>query len=316
MMHLSPLWDDLTNNFFMSSGEIPHPKSGERIAAVGIGVNIGLTVIKFLGGIFGNSYALIADAIESGTDIVGSAIVYLWVRYAQKPADTNHPYGHGKTEPMAWLAVSILLVFAMIEIARGAIARIQHPEIGIPESWTLIILIGVVWLKGALFLRGYVIGKSLKSTAVTGDAFHHLSDAVTTGIALIGTFLALYAGPHWSSAADWAALIASGFMAINIFHIGWPAIRELLDESVDPDMESSIRTLISDIFPQVLYLPVIYVRKSGFDRLVELHIVIDGEKTVREGHVVAHQVEEGIKKHFPNIQSVVVHVEPSYTVIP
>ena len=117
------------------------PKDGENIAILGIIANISLATIKFLGGVFGNSYALIADAIESATDIIGSMIVLLGVRYAQKPADANHPYGHGKTEPMAGLAVSILLIFAVIEIVRGAIERIQSPDTGIPELWTLWILL-------------------------------------------------------------------------------------------------------------------------------------------------------------------------------
>lgn len=124
------------------------PKDGENIAILGIIANISLATIKFLGGIFGNSYALIADAIESATDIIGSMIVYLGVRYAQKPADANHPYGHGKTEPMAGLAVSMLLVFAVIEIVRGALERIKNPDTGTPELWTLWILLGVVILKG------------------------------------------------------------------------------------------------------------------------------------------------------------------------
>lgn len=132
----------------MNTPTVTHtPKDGENIAILGIFSNIGLAIIKFLGGIFGNSYALIADAIESTTDILGSMIVFLGVRYAQKPADANHPYGHGKTEPMAGLAVSILLIFAVIEIVAGAIERIQTPGTGIPAMWTLIILVGVVILK-------------------------------------------------------------------------------------------------------------------------------------------------------------------------
>ncbi len=208
--------------------------------------------------------------------------MFLGVRYAQKGADENHPYGHGKTEPMAGLAVSLLLVFAVIEIASGAIERIQNPETGIPAFWTLWILLAVVLLKGGLFMRGYIIGKSLQSTAVIGDAFHHLSDAITTAIALIGTLLALFGGASFSSSADWAALVASGFMCYNIYHIGWPAMRELLDESVDKHMEQEITDLIKKEFSLVFYVPTIFVRKSGFDRLVELHIIVDGEKTVRE----------------------------------
>jgi cation diffusion facilitator family transporter len=273
-----------------------------------------LAIIKFLGWIFGNSYALIADAIESATDIVGSGIVFLWVRYAQKPADDNHPYGHGKTEPMAGLAVSILLIFAVIEIATGSIARIRNPDIGIPEFWTLWILLGVVILKWWLFMRWYLIGKNLQSTAVTGDAFHHLSDAITTGIALVGTIVAIFAGPDFSSSADWAALIASGFMCYNIYHIGWPAIRELLDERNDPDMEMAIMNLIKKN-TDIEHINLCLVRKSGFDRIVELHLLIDGEKTVREWHIIAHVIEDSIKKEYSNVIHVSTHVEPTYEIV-
>ncbi len=294
--------------------KINTPKDGENIALIGIAANISLAIIKFLGWIFGNSYALIADAIESATDIIGSGIVFLWVRYAQKPADDNHPYGHGKTEPMAGLAVSILLIFAVVGIASGAIARIRNPDTGIPELWTLWILFAVVFLKGGLFIRGYFIGKSLQSTAITGDAFHHLSDAVTTGIALLGTLIALFMGPMFSSAADWAALIAAGFMCYNIYHIGWPAIRELLDERNDPDMERSIRNIISQNIA-IEYVNLCLVRKSGFDRIVELHLLVDGEISVREWHLIAHMIEDTIKKEYPSVIHVSTHIEPNYLVV-
>lgn len=136
-------------------------------------------------------------------------------------------------------------------------------------------------LKGTLFVRALAIGKSLQSTAVTGDAFHHLSDAVTTGIALIGTLIALFAGPTFATAADWAALIAALFMCYNIYHIGWPAIRELLDEVDHPDMEQAVRTIIARNIA-VKNINTCIVRKSGFDRITELHLLIDGEQTVRE----------------------------------
>lgn len=289
-------------------------QDGQRIAFFGIIANILLATIKFLWWIFGNSYALIADAIESATDIIGSGIVYLGVRYAQKPADNNHPYWHGKTEPMAWLAVSILLIFAVIEIASGAIARIRNPETGIPEMWTLWILIGVVLLKWWLFVKEYIVWKNLKSTAIIWDAFHHLSDAVTTGIALVGTLLALFWGSTFAPAADYAALIAAVFMMYNIYHIGAPAIRELLDERNDLDMESAIRELIKSNW-DIAHIWLCIVRKSGFDRIVELRLLIDWDKTVREWHIIAHRIEDLVKEKYPNIIHISTHVEPTYEII-
>lgn len=137
---------------------------------------------------------------------------------------------------------------------------------------------------------------------------------MTTGIALIGTLVALFAGPAFSSAADWAALVAAMFMCYNIYHIGWPAIRELLDEVDDPDMEQAVRVIIAKN-KDIKNINTCIVRKSGFDRIVELHILVDGEQTVRTGHLIAHQVEDELKKHFENIHNVIIHVEPSYQIV-
>jgi cation diffusion facilitator family transporter len=287
---------------------------GESIALLGIIANIWLTLIKLLGGIFGNSYALIADAIESGTDIIGSLIVYFGVRLSQAPADHNHPYGHGKLEPMAGFAVSIILLFAIIEIFRGAIERIRHPEVWAPAMWTLAILIGVVILKWGLFIRAWSIGSSLKSTALKGDAMHHLSDAITTAIALIGTMIAVFVWGVYTSAGDYAALVAGCFMLYNAWHIGSPAVRELLDEMVDPEMEDAVGSLVLE-HRAVKNVNLCIVRKSGFDRIIELHLFVDGEMSVRAWHLIAHEVENDIKKHFGNIQSVLVHIEPNYEVV-
>lgn len=291
------------------------PKSGEKIAFLGILANIFLTTIKALWGIFGNSYALIADAIESASDIVGSLVVFFGVRLAQKPVDENHPYGHGKIEPLAGFVVSLILLIAVYEIFSGALHRIRFPEdAGLPALWTLWILVFVVVLKWTLFLRATLIGKSLRSTAVQWDAFHHLSDAVTTAIALVGTLLALFAGASFQSAADWAALLASFFMLYNAFHIGYPAIRELLDEAVDSETESKIGELLKNE-KNIKNINACIVRKSGFDRIVELHIQVDGARTVREWHLIAHEVTDTIQSAIPEVINVIVHVEPDYKVV-
>ena len=169
-------------------------------------------------------------------------------------------------------------------------------------------------LKGILFLRATLIGKSIKSTAVQGDAFHHLSDAVTTAIALAGTLLALFAGASFQSAADWAALLASGFMLYNAFHIGYPAVRELLDETMDSETEIRIRKLLRTN-KDIKNINACIVRKSGFDRIVELRILVDGEQTVRAGHLIAHEVTDKIQSAIPEVINVIVHVEPDYDVV-
>jgi cation diffusion facilitator family transporter len=160
----------------------------------------------------------------------------------------------------------------------------------------------------------YTIGKDLKSTAIQGDAMHHLSDAITTGVALVGTLLALYGGTYWARATDYAAICAAMYMAYNAYAIGYPALRELLDESVYTDMETAVHTVASGI-PGVTNINTCIVRKSGFDYIVELHIQVDGDISVRDGHLVAHRVEDTVCIAYPSIQKMVIHVEPRWDIV-
>src|SRR5690554_7220098 len=197
--------------------------------------NTALAIIKGLAGFFGNSHALIADAIESTTDIFASFLVLLGFKYAKRPADENHPYGHGKIEPLVTFGVVASLVISATVIAYTSIQNLQTPQ-EVPKSWTLVVLgIIIIWKEMSYQI---VIRKSKEtnSSSLKADAWHHRSDAITSVAAFIGITIALVVGEGFESAYDWAALFASGFILYNCYHIFRPALGEIMDENTDHDM--------------------------------------------------------------------------------
>ena len=270
--------------------------------------NLLLAVIKGITGVFGNSYALIADAIESTTDVFSSIFVLLGIRYANKPADTNHPYGHGKAEPLITFAVVGFLVVSATVIAYESIRHIQTPH-EIPESYTLIVL-GVIIILKELFYR--IVsrkGKDLNSTVLKADAWHHRSDAITSLMAFIGISIALYMGKGYENADDWAALFASGFILYNAYLIMRPALGEVMDEHMYDDLIEEIRGFAEKI-PGVEETEKCFVRKAGMTYHVDLHIGVNKDLTVEEGHDISHNVKNELLLQLPQIADVLIHIEP------
>lgn len=279
-----------------------------RSTLVGVVVNLLLALGKSSAGILGNSYALIADGIESLTDVMSSVVVYLGLRYAARPADANHPYGHGKAEPMAAAVVAIALMLAAIVIAVESVREIVIPHHA-PEPWTLIVLAIIVLIKEILFRYVFRVGEQVSSIAVKTDAWHHRSDAITSALAFVGISVALLGGPGWEPADDWAALGAAGIILFNAWNLLRPALSELGDESPAPEFASEIRR-VAAATPGVLALEKCFVRKMGFDYYVDLHVLVDGDISVRQGHDIAHAVKEAIRSEYPQVVDVLVHVEP------
>lgn len=270
--------------------------------------NASLALIKGLAGIFGNSFALIADAIESTTDIFSSVFVLLGLKYAERPPDENHPYGHGKIEPLVtFLVVSFLAVSACV-IAYESIQNIRTPHES-PKAWTLLVL-GTIILWKEVSYR-YVIKKSKEtnSSSLKADAWHHRSDAITSLMAFIGISLSLLLGEGFESADDWAALFASGFILYNCYLIFRPALGEIMDEHLYDDLIKEIRKKSAEI-DGVLETEKCYVRKHGMKYFVDLHLVVNGNKTVKEGHKIGHEVQEYIINKVENVENVLVHIEP------
>jgi cation diffusion facilitator family transporter len=283
-------------------------KKGMRSTLVGIFVNLGLALTKCTAGFFGYSFALIADGLESAADVITGLVVYLGLRIALRPPDENHPYGHGKAEPIAALVVGLSLIVAAVAIALESIHGIITPHLP-PAPYTLVVLAGVLIIKEFLFRHVSAVGESIGSTAVRSDAWHHRSDAITSAFAFVGVSVALVGGKGWEAADRWAALGAACVILYNALKQLRPAILELGDVAPDPSTETRIRRIAGQV-PGVLGLDKCFVRKMGFNYYADLHIVVKGELSVREGHRIAHQVEDDVLRALPQVSEVLVHVEP------
>lgn len=270
--------------------------------------NAFLAIAKGIAGVFGNSYALIADAIESTTDVFASLLVLFGLRYSTRPADENHPYGHGKAEPLITFIVVGILVISATVIAYESIQHIRTPH-KVPEKFTLVVLASIVILK-EIFYR-FVSKKSdkTKSTSLKADAWHHRSDAITSLLAFIGISIAIYMGEGYETADDWAALIASGFIIYNAFLIFRPALGEIMDEHVYDDLIIDIRK-VAETVPGVQGTEKCFVRKTGMSFHVDLHLTVKGEISVKKGHDIAHDVKNAIQNEMPEIADVLIHIEP------
>lgn len=283
-------------------------KSAIRTVYFSIIGNTCLAIIKGLSGFFGHSHALIADAIESTTDIFASILVLLGFKYAKRPADDNHPYGHGKIEPLVTFAVVAFLVISATIIAYTSIQNIRTPHEA-PEPWTLIVLALIIIWKEVSFQ--IVIRKSnqINSSSLKADAWHHRSDAITSIMAFLGISIAVLFGEGYENADDWAALFASGFILYNSYLILRPALGEIMDEQLYDDLILEIRARSIEV-PEVLGTEKCMVRKSGMKFHVDLHAIVDGEITVKRGHDISHQLKDYLHETIPNLGEVLIHIEP------
>ncbi|MDH5397421.1 MAG: cation diffusion facilitator family transporter [Cyclobacteriaceae bacterium] len=267
-----------------------------------------LATAKGLAGIFGNSYALIADAIESTGDIFSSIIVLAGLKYSTKPPDKDHPYGHGRAEPLIAFIIVVFLVFSAAIIAYQSIRNIGTSH-GPPKPYTLVVLAVIVLIKEAFFRFVNKKSKKAGSTSLKADAWHHRSDAITSGMAFIGISVALVMGEGYEHADDWAALLASGMIMLNAYFIFRPALGEIMDEHVYDDLVNKIRD-ISITVEGVKETEKCLVRKVGMQHLVDLHIIVEGKISVRKGHDIAHKLKDRLLNELPEIADVLIHVEP------
>jgi cation diffusion facilitator family transporter len=272
--------------------------------------NASLAIIKFLAGYFGNSYALIADAIESSSDVFSSIFVFFGLKYSSRPADENHPYGHGKAETLITFLVVTFLVVSAIIIGKESITNIITPHHQ-PAPFTLLVLGGIILFKELSYQ--YVMRKSREtnSSSLKADAWHHRSDAITSLMAFIGISISLVMGPGWEAADDVAALFASTFILYNAYKILRPALGEIMDEQLYEEEVEQIRQIAKQV-PGVIATEKCNVRKSGMYYYVDLHAIIDGNISVVEGHKISHELKDAIQANMPQVQDVLVHIEPTF----
>lgn len=274
--------------------------------------NVVLAIIKWLAGYFGHSYALIADAIESITDVLCSILVLIGIKYSGKPADANHPYGHGKIEPLVTFLVAGFILCSATVISYNAAINIINPHEA-PEIFTFYVLAAIIIFKEAAFRVVSRKAREAHSTALQADAWHHRSDAITSVAAFIGISIALIMGDGYESADDWTAIIASVVLLYNSYLIFRPALGEVMDEHVHDDLIYKIHEVSDKVSNKVTGIKSIskcLIRKSGMQYHVDMHAAVDGNITVKEGHVLARQLENALRDNIPNLGRILVHVEP------
>ncbi|MEB2784345.1 cation diffusion facilitator family transporter [Algoriphagus persicinus] len=270
--------------------------------------NVVLAAIKFLAGIFGNSYALIADGIESVVDVFSSVLVLFGLKYSSRPADENHPYGHGKAEPLITFLVVVFLIISAGTIAWQAYQHIIIPH-NLPKPFTLIVLAGIIIWKEISFQVVISRSKKLNSSALKAEAWHHRSDAITSVAAFIGITIALFGGEGFEVADDYAALLAVAFILYNCYKIFRPALGEVMDENNYEELTEQIRR-VSLTVPGVKGTEKCFIRKAGMEYHVDLHALVPGKLTVTEGHDISHQLKDKLCKDIPELGNVLIHIEP------
>jgi len=284
---------------------------GIRSAQFGLFVNACLAIIKILAGVLGNSYALIADGIESTADIFSSTIVWSGLRIASRDPDPEYPFGYTKAETLATAMVSLMLLAAAVAISIEAVREIVTPH-HTPAPFTLAVLVGVVLIKEVLFRKVLAVGASVGSEAVRADAWHHRSDAITSLAAFLGISIAIWGGPGWEPADDWAALVAALVIARNGLHLLRPAIAGLMDRSAEPEIRTRIHEIASAV-PDVRAVEKVIVRRAGMVYFADLHVHADPAMPLRDAHVVSGKVKSAIKAAIPSVRGVLVHMEPFET---
>jgi cation diffusion facilitator family transporter len=270
--------------------------------------NAVLALCKALAGYFGHSYALIADAIESTADVLASFLVLFGLKYASRPADKNHPYGHGRIEPLITFMVVGFLIMSAVVIAHESIQNIGTPH-ELPAPWTLIVLGAIIIWKEVSFQLVLKRSKETNSSSLKADAWHHRSDAITSVAAFVGISIALFMGKGYESADDWAALFASFFILYNSYLIFRPALGEIMDEHVYDDIIEEIRGIAQTV-EGVSNTEKCFIRKVGLKYNVDLHARVNAMLTVKEGHDIAHRLKDTIREKMPQIEHLLIHIEP------
>jgi cation diffusion facilitator family transporter len=280
-----------------------------NLGILAIAINVSLMIIKIGAGVLGNSYALIADGIESASDIFTSIVTWVGFRLSLKPADEDHPYGQGKIDALTGMFSGSCLLAAAIFIAHQSIREIRTPHHA-PAWFTLPVLLGVIAVKELLSRRVFAAAGELGSNALKGDAWHHRSDAITSAAAGIGISVALIGGKGWEMADDWGALAACVVISANALLILKSSADDATDRAVAPELRNAISAAAA-VQPGVQRIEKCVVRKSGISLFVELHVEVDPSTTIVEGHRIGHEVKAALIASNNRIQDVIVHLEPA-----
>jgi cation diffusion facilitator family transporter len=282
--------------------------AGVRAARTGLLVNAGLAVGKGVAGVVGHSFALVADAVESLADILGSLVVWGGLRLSLQAADDEHPWGHGKAEPIAAAIVGTMLLFAGGGIVVQAVRWGLVPH-AVPAPWTLGVIAVVVVLKETLFRRVHDVAEALGSSAVAADAWHHRADAISSLAAFVGIGIAVLGGAAWYWADEAAAVIAGGMIGVNGWRIVQPALHELMDGSPDGTLLEQVGAAATAV-PGVCCIEKLMARKVGTRYFVDMHVQANPAMSLHEAHLLSGIVKSAIRRAVPQVENVLIHMEP------
>jgi cation diffusion facilitator family transporter len=286
-------------------------QQGMRAARAGMIANAVLALLKGTAGVLGNSFALVADAVESLGDILGSLVVWSGLRVSAQDADSDHPYGHGKAEPIAAALVGLMLVLAGAGIVFRAIQWMFRPH-AVPAAWTLVVLVLVIAIKEGFFRRVIRLAADLGSHVVAADAWHHRSDAISSAAAFVGVGIAVLGGATWYWADEAAAVVAGLLIAFNGGRILRPALHDLMDGAPDAELVHRVRTL-AEAVEGVHSTEKLMARRVGTRIWIDLHVHADPEMSLHEAHELSGMVKSAIRRELPVVENVLVHMEPSST---
>lgn len=284
-----------------------------RVAAwIGAAVNLLLMIAKGAVGITAGSQALLADAVHSGADVIGSVAVIVGLRIARKPPDADHPYGHGKAELIATMLVALLLIGAGIEVVYTSVRALFEP-VHAPELVAAWVALASIFIKEGMFQYTYRLGRRMDSTSLVASAYDNRSDVLSSIAAFIGILLAdlgRFLRVEWLQHMDAAAGAA---VALLILRIGYTLIRDSAQTLMDrtaPGEDLSVYAACVRETPGVRSIDELRVRDHGQYVIVDVEISVDAQMTVAAGHSIAAAVKSRLQQQFPRVYDALVHVNP------
>jgi len=275
---------------------------------LGLMVNLALGLGKLLGGILGQSFALIADAVNSLGDVLSTIVVLAALKIAQRPADAEHPYGHSRAEGIAATNVAVLIIVSGVLVGVEALQRWTLPSV-IPPAWTLWIAGANIVVKESLYHYSHRIGVRTGSSSLIANAWDHRSDALCAFAVLVGLALLRFGGLKYDWADELASLIVAGAILFSGVQLFRSSATNLMDIQADPELLALIRDEAGGV-EGVCEVETLWVRKSGLEFFADIHIEVDSQLTVEQGHRIGHQVKDRLLERFANLRDVLVHLEP------
>lgn len=291
----------------MSIDELYRQSRTAAVAGVAVGLALGL--VKLAGGLLGHSIALLSDSVHSLADAAVSAVVFAALRWSQQPPDREHPYGHTRSEAVAGSNVSLLLVVSAVAIVWGSLSTIGEPSPE-PEAFTIWIAAASVVIKETLFQYNTRIARRTRSSAVRATAWDHRADALSSLAVLAALLLIRLGGPRFHAADHLAAILVGLTILWSGVGLFWQSFQELMDRQAHPELLQDVRREALAV-PGVRNVEKLLVRKTGLEYLVDIHVEVDPEMTVREGHAIAHAVKDRIVARVVPVKDVLVHIEPA-----